>query len=67
MEKSDLKPGMKVYNTITGNIGEVRGKEDGSLGYANWCVGIRRKIVTGKNKYRYDYPIWDVKNLELVP
>ncbi len=66
MEKSDLKPGMKVRNKITGSIGVVLGKKDGSLGYADFCIGIRRKIATGKKKGCYDYPIWNVENIEVV-
>ncbi len=66
MTKSELEIGMEVRNRITGSIGVILGDEDGSLGYAEWCVGIRRRIASGKNKGRYKYTVWSVKNLETV-
>lgn len=70
MKKSDLKPGMKVLNERSRGIGEVyglNGIKEGPLGYADYCVGIRRRIRTGKHKGRYDYTIWNVENLALAP
>lgn len=70
MKKSELKPGMKVRNKRTGSTGEVfglNGIKDGPLGYADWCVGIRRRIATGKRKGQYDYLAWNINNLEPAP
>ena len=67
MEKSDLKPGMKVRNKITGRTGEVRGISGEELGCADWCVSIRSRTTFGKHKGRWEYPIWRVANLEIVP
>ncbi len=66
MKKSDLRPGMRVKHKISGSESEVRGLKDGSLGYADWCVGIRMRTKTGKNKGKFQYPIWDVENLEII-
>jgi len=64
MKKSELKPGMKVRNKISGRVGEVKGLPDGELGCADWCVSIRARTTSGKHRGRWDYPIWNVKNLE---
>ena len=66
MKKSDLKPRMIVRNKISKNIGEIRGGEDGTLYGAPWCVDIRRRLTSGKNKGKFDYLMWNVKNFELV-
>lgn len=50
MKKTDLKPGMKVKNKISGSVGEVMGDKDGNLGYVSWCVGIRRRTMDWKNQ-----------------
>lgn len=62
MKKEDLKPGMKVGNKISGTIGEIRGEKGCLLYCADQYVMIRRKLACGK----YDYPIWNVENLEII-
>lgn len=52
MKKSDLRPGMTVRNRVSGRTGVVRGFEDGTLGYAAFCVGIRKQIASGKQAGR---------------
>lgn len=68
-EKSDLKPGIKVRNTVSGSVSEIfvpKGIDVGDLGFASWCVGICRRIATGMTAGKYDYPIWQIENLKLV-
>jgi len=66
MEKSDLRGGMVVRNTISGKTGTVRSFEGGELCYADHCVGIRTQITSGRSKGRYWCTVWNVGNLELV-
>lgn len=61
MKKSELKPGMKVRHIVSGNTGEVY-----TLNCVNYCVSIRRRIGSGKNKGHYVYPFWNIQNLEIV-
>ena len=66
MQKSDLKPGMKVRHKISKTIGEVWGNEDGTLQCIETCTRIRRRITSGRNKGKYVYPIWNLENLEMA-
>ena len=74
MEKSDLRPGMWVRNTRSGNEGQVCGKkadgswstEKGSLTGMYWCVGVRTRTEIGKKKGKYRHTFWDIKNLEFL-
>ncbi len=62
MKKKDLKPGMKVKNKISGNLGEVRGKNGKLIPCASFCVCIRRRTKKGKLLH----PIWNLDSLELL-
>jgi hypothetical protein len=64
MQKSDLTPGMKVRNKVSGRIGEVTGLSNGEVGCASWCVPVRARTMSGKGKGKWDYPIWNLENLE---
>ncbi len=64
--KSNLKPGMKMCNNISGIVGEVRGEKGKLLRCARRCVQVRFRTKTGKNKGKYSYAIWNVANLEHV-
>ena len=66
MEKSELEPGMKVRNKVSGQVGEIKGIPGEELTCAPWCVPIRKRIASGKNKGKWDYPIWRVSNLEFA-
>ena len=69
MEKSDLNPGIKVRNKLTGSVGKVygvNGLEEGPLGFVPWCVCVRTRVKSGKTKGKLTYPIWSVRNLELA-
>ena len=61
MKKSDLQTGMLVRNIVSGNIGEIRLRKDEEVFNDDYVV-VRRRIAG-----RYDYPIWIISNLELVP
>ena len=62
LEKSDLKRGMQVRNRVSGHIGEVRDP----TACTEKCVSIRKRVLSGKNKGRWSYDIWDVANIERV-
>jgi len=66
MNKSDLKGGMSVRNKISGNTGTVQADEDGELGYADYCVGVHTRTLSGKHKGRARIVIWVVDNLEII-
>ena len=59
MEKSDLMPGMKVINIISGKQGTVMGRPDGTL----TCIEGYIKVRIKEPKKRPQFPIWAVRNL----
>lgn len=64
--KKGLKPGMKVRNLISGNVGELMShstKKPNQLSFCtDWCVYIRTRLLSGK----WDYRHWNLKNIKLV-
>jgi hypothetical protein len=65
MNKKFIKPGMKLQNRISGSVGEALADEDGKLRCIDKAVQVRRRIKSGKNEGRYDYPIWNVGHVFL--
>lgn len=62
--KRGLRPGMKVRNVRSGNIGEVRADPEHPqdlYSAADFCVAVR---VKGPNEYHY--PFWRLWNIEIV-
>ena len=58
---------MLVRHKKTGRIAEIHGRPGEELGCADWCVMVRTRYLSGKNKGKWYYPIWNLENLELVP
>lgn len=61
LKRSQLKPGMRLKNKISGKVGEVRGKLTKLLGAHQDYVAIR---LRGPQKC--SYPYWDLENVEIV-
>ena len=56
LRRSELKPGMEVWNTVSGRFGIVRADPDNPTKIdhsAPWCVPIRRRMLSGKLTYLY--------------
>lgn len=67
MKKSDLKPGMRVRNKVSGSIAEVQGDKRGKLLGGNpEYVMVRFRTKTGRTIGRLQYPFWFIDNLEIV-
>jgi len=67
MQKSDLKPEMKLRNTASGNIAEVLGKEDGELqASADNYVVVAYRQRSGKNVGKYRRTFWNIEYIEVV-
>lgn len=66
LNKSELKPDMKVRHKITGSTGALYGKDGKLYDCIEEVVMVRRRIASGKNKGRLDYVFWNIENIELI-